>query len=371
MDDSGQVRHDALDGPVTAGPRCSAGDLERFTRDLLQALGTPADIAGTVSSHLVGSNLAGHDSHGVMRLMRYVDEIRRGDLVPAARPALLRSSAVTALFDAGRGFGHHSTRQVMGWCIDRAAEHGIAAAAVRHSTHIGRLGEYTEAAAARGLVGLVTVGVAGRGVGRVAAFGGTSAFLGTNPWSIAVPAGERPPMVFDAATSAIAEGKARVALARDEPLPPETLIDRSGVPSRYAGDLYEGGLLLPLGGVTAGHKGYGLALAAALVGGLAMIGDETPTLAGTAAAPREPVPWLGGVVAVAIDPEHFGGASAYAELVTAVLGGLDGSGPLVPGEPERRSRSARARDGIPLPLPTLEALRRLAQQHGVEPPATM
>src|SRR5262245_34548167 len=157
-------------------------------------MGTPDDIAETVSAHLVASNLAGHDSHGVMRLARYADEIRRGDLVPAARPALLRSSAVTALFDAGRGFGHHSTREVMGWCIARAGEHGIAAAAVRHSTHIGRLGEYTEAAATRGLVGLVTVGVAGPGVGRMAAFGGRTAFLGTNPWSIAVPAGERPPM---------------------------------------------------------------------------------------------------------------------------------------------------------------------------------
>ena len=350
----------------------SAEALLDFTMGVVRAMGAGVEAADEVARHLVKANLSGHDSHGVIRLMQYMGELDRGELQPGAETRLLQGSQVTALFDAQRGFGQHSTMVATRWAIDQARQQGLAAAAVRHSMHIGRLGEYTERMAAEGVVGMVTVGVAGPGSGTVAPFGGSARFLGTNPWSFGVPAAGRPPAIFDAATSTIAEGKARVALARGGEVPAGTVRDPEGQPSTDPAQLYAGGTLTGLGGEVAGHKGFGLSLASALVGGLAMIEDRDPTTAGTM---RPPGTWgarLAGVFLVAIEPAAFGDALDYQRRVAEVLDALTASPPLpggeqvlVPGDPERASRERRRRDGIPVPTATWEELGRLAARFGL------
>ncbi len=319
------------------------------------------------------ANLSGHDSHGVLRIPQYARELASGRLNPAAEPVVEETRAATALVDAQHGFGQHSTAVALDWCVRTAPRHGLAAAAVRHSMHIGRLGEYTERAAEKGLVSLVTVGIAGHGYGSVAPFGGAARFLGTNPWSIGIPAQGRPPFIFDAASSAIAEGKVRVALAAGKELPPGVLLDREGRASRSPADLYEGGTLLPVGGEVAGHKGYGLALASALLGGLAMVGDEAPSQGGTAAPGGEP--FLAGVFVCAIDPAAFGDAGQYGRLVAALLAGAGevpaaagSAGVLVAGEPELRMRAQRLADGIPIPETTWAEVAEVAARFSVELP---
>ena len=340
-----------------------------FTRQVVSAMGAGAEAADEVARHLVNANLSGHDSHGVLRLTQYVGELDRGELQPGAETRLVRESAVTALLDAGRGFGQHSTMVASRWVAARAREHGLAAAAVRHSMHIGRLGEYTERMAGEGLVGIVTVGVAGPGSGTVAPFGGAARFLGTNPWSVGVPAAGRPPFVFDAATSTIAEGKARLALAKGTEVPPGTLRDVEGRPTRDPALLYAGGSLTGLGGEVAGHKGFGLSLASALVGGLAMIQDTEPTTGRTMRPPEFWGPRLAGVFLVAIAPSAFGDADDYLGRVAEVLDALAEAPPapgservLVPGDPERASRERRQREGIPLPAATWAELGGIAER---------
>jgi uncharacterized oxidoreductase len=326
--------------------------LEAWAFRFVGAMGAPADIATEVARHLVGSNLTGHDSHGVMRLSQYKAHADAGLLLPDARPSLFRENGVCAIVDAGRGFGHFATMTAMNWCLESAPRVGVAAAAVRRSTHIGRLGEYVEQAAARGLIGIATVGIAGAGGGRMAPFGGRDRFLGTNPWAIGVPAPGRTPFVMDFATTTVAEGKVRVAQAKGAHLPPGVLLDPDGEPASDPAQLYAGGTLTPLGGRLAGHKGYGLALAAALVGALAMVDDEDPTPAGNTTG--EPG-WIAGAFTLAIDPDWFGGRDAYEALVRPVLDRLDAAEPgpgaervLVPGEPEAISRERRLREGIPI-----------------------
>lgn len=349
--------------------------LRDFAAAVARAMGADADVAGELARHLVNANLSGHDSHGVLRLTQYVAELDRGELQPGARARPLSERSVTALFDAGRGFGQHSTMVATEWVTAHAREHGVAAAAIRRSMHIGRLGEYTERLAASGLVGIVTVGSAGPGSGSVAPFGGAGRFLGTNPWSIGVPADGRPPMVFDAATSTVAEGKVRLALAKGAELPPGAVRDPAGRPTVDPAQLYAGGSLVGLGGELAGHKGYGLSLASALVGGLAMIADPEPTTAGTM---RRPDAWgtrLAGVFVVAIDPGAFGDADTYRHQVAGVLDSVADAPTvsgvervLVPGDPERRSRERRARDGIPVPRATWADLLAIGERFGVSPP---
>jgi LDH2 family malate/lactate/ureidoglycolate dehydrogenase len=345
-----------------------AAELEDLARRIFLAMGASDRVAATVAGHLVRANLSGHDSHGVLRIPQYVAEADRGDLIPSATATLVMESGAVGIVDAGRGFGHSATALAMEWVAGRALEFGVAAAAVRRANHIGRLGEYVELAAARGVIGIATVGIVGGG--GVTPFGGRGRYLGTNPWAIGVPStGE--PMIYDAATSAVAEGKLRVARSKGAPAPAGAMVDGDGKPSLDPADYYAGGAMLPLGGALAGHKGYGLALASALVGGLAMIGGEEPTTAGTAAAPSAPG-WLAGAFVVAIDPERFGGAEHYRAAVAGALAGLRRQPPaegvaevLIPGDPERRSRALRERDGIPIPDPVWSDLQEVADRYEV------
>jgi uncharacterized oxidoreductase len=347
--------------------------LEAFCRGVFEALGADADVAAEVARHLVGANLAGHDSHGAIRVIQYVNQADAGEIAPSARPEVVRDTGAVFIVDAHRGFGHFATAFAMDAAVERARRHGVSAGAVRHGTHIGRLGQYTERAAEQGFASMVSVGVAGPRVGSVVPFGGAERFLGTNPWSIGVPAGEQPAMIFDAATSAVAEGKVRVARAKGAKVPAGAIIDAQGRPSTDPADLYNGGALLPVGG-WAGHKGYGLSVASALLGSLAMVDDPEPTLAGAASAPAGDGR-SGGVFLLALDPARFGDAIRYRAMVDQVLVGLKQVRPndgvaevMVPGEPERRSRELRLRDGIAIAEQTQAELAAIAERFRIRLP---
>ena len=252
----------------------------------------------------------------------------------------------------------------------RVREHGLAAVAVRHSSHIGRLGEYTERAAEHGLIATVTVGAGGPGVGGMVLFGGRKRFFGANPWSIGVP-GEDRSMMFDGSTSMVAEGKVRVALVKGIALPPGCIIDRNGNPTTNPADFSAGGALVPLGGEAAGHNGYGLAMASALLSGLAMIDDPEPTHIGASVLgdQADDRGRIAGVFLTVVNPASFGDAARYRSLVQETLDAAkrvppaDGTSTvLLPGEPEARSREERGRHGIALPEATWHELRAIGQR---------
>ena len=321
--------------------------LQTFTERLFCKLGADEDIARVVAEHLVRSNLSGHDSHGILRVPGYVGAIEGGHIKPNARPTIVREKGAGAVFDAHRGFGHFSTRVATDWTIEHASNLGIAAATIRHSHHIGRVGEYTERIAAAGLVGIATVGNAGPECGNVIPFQGRRRFLGTNPWSFGFPGLPRErDDLRRAATSSLAEGKLQVARSKSAPVPQGTLIDKEGHYTTNPHDYYAGGALTPLGGELFGHKGWGLGFAAALMGGLSMIDDPTPMRPSNATnALPDTKGMVAGVFICAIDPETFGPAERYKELVADSLEAAhaEPSSPaftevLVAGDPERLLR---------------------------------
>jgi len=336
--------------------------LRRFVQDVCEAMGAPVEVAGEVAAHLVRASLSGHDALGAARLAEHVAEADAGTLVPGAVPRVLRETPVTAVFDAGHGFGVHSTAVALAWCVERARAAGLAAAAVRSSSDVGRVGDYGERAAEAGMLAIVTAGAAGPDAGGAMLFGGRDRFLAGNPWCFAAPGGERA-MVAAGATSTVAEADVRLARAKGESLPPDCVYDRYGRPSTDPDDFFAGGGLVPLGGVTAGQRGCGLAFASALFGGLSMIGTGAP--AGHA----------GGVYVQVVDPAAFGDPAAYRGLVDGVLGAARSSRPgagrsevLPPGEPEGRSRAERRRNGIRLPDATWADLAAISERFGVTPP---
>jgi LDH2 family malate/lactate/ureidoglycolate dehydrogenase len=353
-----------------------AATLRAFTEELLVAAGTDSEIAAEVAAHLIGSNLAGHDSHGVIRVPQYVARIQSGELDPKARPVMLREGDVTALIDARRGFGHFATGFAFDWAIARARERGLAAAAVQHCTHMGRLGEFTERAADARMLAILTVGAAGPGVGGMVPFGGSERFLGANPWSFSIPAAAEHNVVVDASSSMVAEGKVKVALAADSMLPPGVITGANGRPTSDPREFAAGGLV-PLGGEVAGHKGTGFALASALFGALAMIGDGQPTTIGASVQTgfEGRAGQSAGVFLLVIDPARFGDADQYRHLVDSTVSAMHEVVPapgfarvLVPGDPEANARAKRLRDGIELPEATWTDLVRVATQYGVPAP---
>jgi LDH2 family malate/lactate/ureidoglycolate dehydrogenase len=337
-------------------PDVQAPVLHRLACALLCAAGTAPENARIVADSLIDANLAGHDSHGVLRLPSYLAGVRKGHLDPRASPALVSESGATAIVDAADGWGQPAMWLATRSAIARAREHGLGAAIVRRSYHIGRVAPYVEAVAAEGMIGQAMANAAPA----VAPFGGRTRVMGTNPFAWAVPrAPGSPPICLDVATAGVAEGKLRVARAKGFPVPAGNVVDREGRASTDPADFYAGGALLPFGG----HKGSGFSLFAQLVGrGLA--GFDPSAYDG----PRG----LNGPFILASDIARFTDLEAFiaqteaqCEAVTGCLPAAGVDAVLLPGQPELAARAIRERDGAPIPDSTWDELRILAQEWDV------
>ncbi|MDE0042633.1 MAG: Ldh family oxidoreductase, partial [Candidatus Poribacteria bacterium] len=231
----------------------TASHLHAVTRQIFMAAGAPRHIANCVAGVLVNANLSGHDSHGVLRIPQYLGWIADGSLQPAAEPIVVKEAPNSLLVNGGRGFGHYAALQTVHKAIKKAKSGNVACANLVHMSHIGRLGEYAEAAALAGCIGIITCGV---GLGcttptRVVPFGGAVGKLDTNAIAIGVPTGSEAPFIADFATSVVAEGKVRVALSKNLDLAEGCILDKYGNATVKPSDFFDGGWLLPLGG----HKG--------------------------------------------------------------------------------------------------------------------
>jgi len=333
--------------------------------DLVQrifaAAGAPEDIAQLVATSLVGSDLVGHDSHGSVRVRQYLDAIRRGDLKPDARPTIVHDHGAVVTVDAQQGFGQVAAHFTINEGIRRAKIHGIAAAGLIHSGHVGRLGEWVELAAERESLALAFCNGGGP-TGAVAPFGGAERVLGTNPIAAALPVGGELPIVLDFATSAVAEGKVRVARNRGKSIPEGWILNKEGLPTTNPADLYEGGMLLP----AATHKGYALSLLVEFMAGL-LTGGGTPVLPGF--TPGNCVLFIVLDIAAFRPPEEFDRDSqAVARRVKGIKPAPGFDEVLLPGEPEQRMAAARSVQGIEIDDATWKMLSEDAERLGVTLP---
>lgn len=341
-------------------PTLPAAQLQGFIDRIFQAAGAPSDIAARVAESLVLSNLSGHDSHGAIRVIQYLQQIANREIVPDARPDIAQETETTLQVDGHYGFGQVVAQFGMARLIEKAQAHHLAAGVLSRSHHIGRLGEYAEQAAAAGCFGLL---VANANMddkpGPVAPFGGAERLFSTDPIAFAFPAGKRPPIVVDFATSVVAEGKLRVARQRGKTVPVGWLIDRQGNPSTQPDGYYDGGALLPFGG----HKGYGLAFLGEVLGG-ALSGTGTPGRFG---------PYYGnGVWMMAMNLAAFQPLTEFTEAMDLLGDRIKQVRPLpgvtevlVPGEPEARARQQRQQDGIFIEEATWDAIVSEAANLGV------
>lgn len=334
----------------------SADTLQAFTQQIFMAVGTPEHIAKNVAEILIGANLTGHDSHGVLRIPTYLRLIEADILKPTNEPKIIKETDNTLVFDGQFGFGHHMARLGMAAGIEKAKQANTCSVAFRNSTHIGRLGEYAEQAAAAGCIGIITCGTGG-GSGRAAVvpFGGIKGAMSTNPIAVGVPTGTETPFVLDFATSVVAEGKLQVARSKNTDVTENILLNQAGQPTTNPLDFYDGGYLMPVGG----HKGYALALMTCLLGGL---GGGFDIADGK----------MRGEFMHIINIDAFTPLDTYQQGVQALFDHMRAIPPadgvdsvLIPGEPEQKSRASRMTDGIELPQSIYEQLQTSGAPFGV------
>lgn len=334
-------------------PTVAAADLRDLMRELLIAAGTAPDIAVMVGDSLVDANLAGHDSHGVMRVLHYLEMAAAGEVNPTAEPEVIREHGATILVDGKWTWGQRSMWLATRSACDLASQFGIGAAVVTNSYHIGRVAPYVEYLARQRKIG-IAMSNAGRAV---APFGGRERMMGTNPIAWAVPRDPgKEPICLDVATAFIAEGKVRVARAREVEVPEGAIIDTDGYPSVNPNDFYDGGALLTFGG----HKGSGFSILAQMIG-VGLAGAHPDVLFKHRGG--------NGPIVIAIDVAAFVDPDLFTERIEEEAGKIRSSEPaagvesvLLPGDPEIVMRELREREGIPVPESTWSELMLLKEQ---------
>ncbi|MEX2307973.1 MAG: Ldh family oxidoreductase [Pirellulales bacterium] len=344
-------------------PTLSCDQLTSLVTAIFEHAGAPPAHARLVANHLVEANTFGHDSHGVLRVPQYCMAIDSGELVPHAKPSVVRESAAGAVMDGRQSFGQVAVADAMNRAIDKASNNGIGAVTIRNCYHSGRLGAYSALAADAGMIGMVMVNAGGGGQS-VVPFGGSARRLATNPFSIAAPTNGDFPLVLDIATSMAPEGKVRDHALRGVQLPEGWIVDAAGRPSCNPEDFYgpPAGSLLPLGG-PAGHKGFGLAL---------MIDVLAGALSGAGCCRDEVLPARDGVLLIAIHVDQFSDRVDFDQQVRGLIDYVKScppapgfAGVFVPGEIEHREAQQRRRVGIALDDNIWQQIQSIAEERGI------
>src|SRR5450631_2561842 len=316
---------------------------------------------------MAAADLQGSDGHGVSRLPQYARRIRAGGFNVRPSIEVVREQASTALVNGDNGMGHLVMKRAAEIAIEKARITGIAWVSSQFSNHAGPASLYATMPLAHDMIGLYfAVGNANH----LPPWGGLDMLLSTNPIAAAIPAGAENPVVLDMATTVAAYGKVKTKALRGETMPVGWMIDRQGKPLTDPNRADEG-MLLPLGGMEAGYKGYGLALIIGLLAG---------TLGGAAMGKQvvdfnhddSSVTNTGQAIA-AINVAAFGDVDSFKASVDTLIRDLHGSSRMpaveritVPGERSDETRNLRAANGIPIPPAMRRGLDQLADELGIE-----
>ena len=335
-------------------------DLTNFAAAIFTAAGVAPDMAARWAEAVVWANLRGVDSHGVIRIPRYVDLLRKKSINPRPAMRVERSAGAIAVLDADRAPGAIGMARAMDEAIARAKDVHVGWCAAKNITHAGAVGWFALQAARAGMAGIVMTAS-----GPLMAYHGARvAGVSTNPIAIAVPGKKRRPLVLDMSTSTVANGKVMAARDRGEPVPVGWGLDAEG---RDTTDPKKIATLTPLGG----PKGSGLSL---MIECLASLTVGSPLISLALAGGLAEDPFLNGV-AIAVDLAAIGDLDTFTtevdRLGDAITGlpraaGVDRI--LLPGERGDAILAEREANGIPVAAGTWKRLVAAAKGLGVEAP---
>jgi LDH2 family malate/lactate/ureidoglycolate dehydrogenase len=221
--------------------------LTQFAKAVYQSTGMSEEDALLAADTLVQAELWGHSSHGLLRLAWYYARLQSGAMKPITNSRLLVDSNAIALMDGADGVGQVIAKRAILESVERAKKHSVGIVSVRNSNHFGTCMYFTRIGAQNGCISILMSNAGPN----MAPWGGRQKKIGTNPWSIAVPAGKYGAVVMDMANSGVARGKIYLAQKRRQSIPSDWAIDKDGRPTTDPQAAIEG-FILPM----AGHKGY-------------------------------------------------------------------------------------------------------------------
>jgi ureidoglycolate dehydrogenase (NAD+) len=341
-----------------------AEKLIEFGKQVFQKVGVPEKDARTVAEVLVQSNLRGVDTHGIFLVRLYSQRIEKGLINTKPNMNFEKKRAAVGVLDADTGFGQLSTLKAMDHAMEMARECGTGTVMVKCATHFGAGAYYTNYAAQKNMIGILMA----HSEKDVVLFGGKKPYLGTNPYSVAIPAGKRRPFLMDMATSEVAFGKVRAAAHAGETIPPTWAVDSEGNPVT---DARKAHAVTPMSGA----KGYAISL---------MIELLSSSLTGMAYGPGivpkfddfEHPQQLGYFVQ-AIDPSAYTDLQTFKDRVDAVLNDIAAQPPLpsnpfgrilIPGEPEFEKTEKNLAEGCTVSPTVSDQMREVGEKYGVEWP---
>jgi len=335
-----------------------------FAQRLLERAGARADIARDVANVLLDGDLLGHTTHGLALLAPYLEEIESGRMMRAGEPTVRSTHPAAEIWDGGRLPGPWLTLRALDTAMEMARKLGTGSVVIDNSHHIACLAAYLKRATDQGFVAIIES--SDPTVAAVAPHGGVTPFITPNPIAAGLPT-SGDPILVDISTSITSMGYAKQQMLAGKRLPGAWLLDAQGEPTTDPAALFgeRAGALLPLGGVDAGYKGFALGL---------LIEAMTAGLAGHGRADR-PRGWGAIVFVLAIDPEAFGGLSAFKRQMDYVADAARRAKPRadvdrvrLPGERGlARYREQLAR-GVALYPSILPALAPWAAKYAVELP---
>lgn len=342
-------------------PRIDPQRLIDFGAAVYKSVGMPEPDARLVADTLVQADLWGHQSHGVLRLGWYLDRVRNGVMKPVTQPEFVVDAGSIAVIDGHDGVGHVLTMLATKEAVRRAKAHGLGAVGVRMSNHFGTCMYYTLTGAREGCVTLLT----SNGGPAMAPWGGRKKIIGTNPWSVAAPAGEHAPFVVDMANTGVARGKIYLARQKRQPIPLGWAINAAGAPTTDPQEAIDG-IILPM----AEHKGYAIA---------SMVDILSGVLTGSGFLSQVHSPYKTaeksncGHLMIALNIEAFQPLAQFNARMKEWIAEVK-SVPLAqgceevfyPGEMESNNNARNRRDGISFPEDTLTDLKRIARETHLE-----
>lgn len=351
--------------PAPTPPRVDAAALRTAVAAVFRAVDVPEGDAALVADALVSAELRGVTTHGVANLgPRYLQWVEEGFVNAAPAWRVVRGRAAAVNIDGDRGLGIVVAARAMGLAIERARETGACVATVHNSRHLGMAAYHAMLALPHGMIGTCSTAVRSR---MVPTFG-REPRLGTNPIAIAVPAGEEPAFVFDAATTTVASNVLRLAERAGTPVAGGLLVDADGRPVREPMVPREPYRLAPLGGTPEGasYKGYGLAAAVDILTGVLSQATAAGTFAPGVAAHH--------LMALDVDAllpieEFRAGMDAFLRRLTATPPAPGHDEVLVAGLREHRAEQAHLREGIPLPQAAVAWLMDAHDRFGLSRPS--
>jgi LDH2 family malate/lactate/ureidoglycolate dehydrogenase len=338
--------------------------LQECLEACLRALGCPPPDATRIAEVLVDGELRGYDDHGAFFIGELAGWMQSGAMNPAPQVTVVRETPVSVLLDGDRGCGAVGATEAMRRIIALARQTGIACAGLRNSGHFIAAAPYVELAAREGLIGFACANV----TPLMAPTGAKTRTFGTNPLAYAFPAAAHDPVVFDMASSATAGFKVRLAALAGKTLPPGLILDAAGEPTTDPQEYLRGGLILPVGGEHAAHKGYGLAMVVDALAGV-LTGAGFARAAGVTDGKE-------GQFFLVLDPELFQPREEFLRRMDEQIEQTKGAEPLpgveevlVPGERgQRRRRALISRHAVPLGSVTWQTLEKTCASLGVPLP---